>query len=307
MPKVSVIMPCYKSRSTLAAAVGSVRRQSMTDWELIAVDDGSPEKDGELLETLAADEPRLRVIRQENAGVSAARNAGILAAGGDWLFFLDADDRMEEKALETLLSLADDDTDILCGAYRLLDRATGEAHTVCCARGDLAAVQESLIRGDSALNSMCARLYRRRMIAERGILAPAGIAVGEDVLFNLEAFAAAGAWRMTDDVVYTYDYGGESAMVQARRDVYRKSLPMLLGIGAFLRREGLATARFRAHIDAWLRMLRADRGRLRAAAAFDRGVVREITRDVEPGKLTGKERLYYAALRLCPPSSILLP
>ena len=307
MPKVSVIMPCYKSRSTLAAAVESVRRQSVTDWELIAVDDGSPEKDGELLETLAADERRLRVLRQENAGVSAARNAGILAARGEWLFFLDADDRMEETALETLLSLADDGADILCGAYRLLDRGTGEERVVCCARGDLAAIQESLIRGDSALNSMCARLYRRKMIAEHGILAPAGIAVGEDVLFNLEAFAAARAWRMTDDVVYTYDYGGESAMVQARRDVYRKSLPMLLGIGAFLRREGLATARFRAHIDAWLRMLRADRGRLRAAAAFDRGVVREITRDVEPRKLTAKERLYYTALRLCPPSSILLP
>ena len=300
-------MPCYKSRSTLAAAVESVRRQSVTDWELIAVDDGSPEKDGELLETLAADERRLRVLRQENAGVSAARNAGILAARGEWLFFLDADDRMEETALETLLSLADDGADILCGAYRLLDRGTGEERVVCCARGDLAAIQESLIRGDSALNSMCARLYRRKMIAEHGILAPAGIAVGEDVLFNLEAFAAARAWRMTDDVVYTYDYGGESAMVQARRDVYRKSLPMLLGIGAFLRREGLATARFRAHIDAWLRMLRADRGRLRAAAAFDRGVVREITRDVEPRKLTAKERLYYTALRLCPPSSILLP
>jgi hypothetical protein len=112
---------------------------------------------------------------------------------------------------------------------------------------------------------------------------------------------------MTEQIVYIYDYGGDSAMVRARQDVYRKSLPMLLGIGAFLRREGLATARFRAHIDAWLRMLRADRGRLRAALAFDRGVVKEITRDVDPAKLSGKERLYYHALRLCPPSSILLP
>ena len=307
MPKVSVIMPCYKNRQTLTEAVLSVQRQSEADWELIAVDDGSPERDGELLLQLAAAEPRLRVLRQENAGVSAARNAGILKAAGDWLFFLDADDRLEPDALGTLLSLADDQTDIVCGAYRLLDRETGKAVDVRCTDGPLSAVQESLIRGDSALNSMCARLYRRRMIEAHGILAPAGIAVGEDVLFNLEAFSAASAWKMTEQIVYIYDYGGDSAMVRARQDVYRKSLPMLLGIGAFLRREGLATARFRAHIDAWLRMLRADRGRLRAALAFDRGVVKEITRDVDPAKLSGKERLYYHALRLCPPSSILLP
>ena len=82
---------------------------------------------------------------------------------------------------------------------------------------------------------------------------------------------------------------------------------MLLGIGAFLRREGLATELFRAHIDAWLRTLRADRGRLCAAAAFGRTAAREIGRDVKPAALPAKQRLYYWALRLCPPSSFLLP
>ena len=290
----------------LAEGVRSVQAQTMPDWELVAVDDGSPEDDAALLTELAASEPRLRVMRRENGGVSAARNAGIRAARGEWLFFLDADDRMAKDALETLLALAEPGTDIVCGAYTLLTRETGDKRTVTCRDGSLQDVLESLIRGDSALNSMCARLYRRRMLEDRGILAPAGVAVGEDVLFNLEAFRAARAWRMTEKPVYVYDYGGDSAMIRARRDLYRRSLPMLLGIGAFLRREGLATDLFRAHVDAWLRTLRADRGRLRAAAAFGRAA-REIVRDVEPAALPAKQRLYYRALRLCPPCSFLLP
>ena len=305
-PEISVVMPCYRSRETIPRALASVQAQTMPDWEMVAVDDGSPDGDSALLDALARTEPRLRVLRQENGGVSAARNAGMEAAQGRWVFFLDADDRLPADAFRSLLALDDGRAEILCGAYEMRFDG-GESSIYTCRDGGLAVIQESLIRGDSALNSMCARLYRREMLRRTGILAPAGVRVGEDVLFNLEAFAAARGWRMTDRIVYYYEYGGDSAMTRARRDIYRESLPLLRGIGAFLRRENLQTERFRAHIDAWLRTLRADRGRLRAALAFDRAVVHAVTDGVEAGRLRGKERLYYHALRFCPFSSILLP
>lgn len=307
-PTVSIIMPCFQNGETLARSVQSVQAQTFEGWELIAVDDGSTDDTLTRLRALAVTELRMRVLHQENGGVSAARNAGIDAAQGEWLFFLDADDRLTEDALAFLLGLADDALDVICGAYemRFADEG-GRCERHACADGDLQTVLESLIRGDSALNSMCARLYRASFIREAGIRAPKGVTVGEDVLFNLDVFAVARAWRMSDRVIYIYEFGGDSAMTRARRDVYARSRDMLSGITAFIAVHGWQTRLFRAHIDIYLRTLRADRGRLRAALAFDRRIVRAITDGVRPGELCARQRLYYAALRLCPLSSIALP
>ena len=306
--RVSVVMPCYQSGETVERSVRSVQAQTMADWELIAVDDGSTDDTLARLRALQKDEPRMRVVHQSNAGVSAARNAGIDAARGEWLFFLDADDRLTPDALATLLDMADDALDVVCGAYemRYADEG-GRSERYACADGDLQIVLESLIRGDSALNSMCARLYRTSFIQQHGIRAPLGVRVGEDVLFNLDAFAVARAWRMSDRVIYIYEFGGDSAMTRARRDVYARSRDMLAGITAFIAAHGWQTRLFRAHIDIYLRTLRADRGRLRAAMAFDRRIVRAVTDGVCPQALCAKQRLYYAALRLCPFLSIALP
>lgn len=77
---------------------------------------------------------------------------------------------------------------------------------------------------------------------------PPSVKVGEDVLFNLDAFYAAHAWRMTERSVYGYDLGGDSAMTRADAHVYESAKPMLQGITAFIRKNGLQTALFpRAH------------------------------------------------------------
>lgn len=308
MSKISVVMPCYQNAHTLAQTVQSIRSQSLKDWELIAIDDGSSDGTGELLDALAAEEGRMRVIHQANAGVSAARNAGMDAALGEWLCFVDADDYIEPYALETMLALTDERTDIACCAYvmRFIDE-DGRQEKHVCADGDLICVLESLIRGDSALNSMCARLYRRSMIEEKRLRAPLGVKVGEDVLFNLEAFRAARAWRMSEETVYVYEFGGDSAMTRARQDRYLRSRQMLEGIGAFIRREGMQTQLFRAHIDVYIRTLRADRGRLRAALAFDRAMVQSVENGVCFALLPPKQKFYYGALRLLPCLSYFLP
>ena len=307
-PLVSIVMPCYQNGKTLARTVRSIQAQTEKSWELIAVDDGSTDDTLAVLNHLAQDEPRMRVIHQENAGVSAARNAGMEAARGTWLSFVDADDHLLPHALHHLLSLTDEATDIACGAYVMRYRDEGgreEYHA--CADGDLQTVLESLLRGDSALNSMCARLYRTQLVRTRGVRAPEGVKVGEDVLFNLDAFAAARAWRMSGETVYIYEFGGDSAMTRARRDIYARSVPMMEGIGRFIDAHGLATELFRAHIDLYVRTLRADCGRMKAACALSRAMVARITKDVAFGRLPAKQKLYYLALRALPASSFMLP
>ena len=307
-PLVSIVMPCYQNSLTLARTVKSIQEQTLTDWELIAVDDGSRDDTLAVLTQLAKDEPRMRVIHQENAGVSAARNAGMDAAQGKWISFVDADDHLLKHALDHLVSMTDADVDIVCGAYVMHFRDEGgreEKHA--CAEGDLQTVLESLIRGDSALNSMCARLYRADLLRAHDVRAPKGVKVGEDVLFNLDAFMAARAWRMSDETIYIYEFGGDSAMTRARSDIYGRTSPMIEGIGAFIRRHGFETKLFRAHIDIYIRTLRADCGRWGAAWALSRGMVDAMTSGVDFAQLPVKQKLYYLALKILPVSSYLLP
>lgn len=97
MPLVSVIIPTYNRARLAERAIGSVRRQTFRDFELIVVDDGS---DDETAETLARFGSEIRVIAQENRGVSAARNSGLGAAHGELLAFLDSDDEWLPDKLE---------------------------------------------------------------------------------------------------------------------------------------------------------------------------------------------------------------
>ena len=302
-PKVSVVMPCYQNEETLDRALKSVVGQSVQDLEVVAVNDGSRDATGQILDAWAKRDERIRVIHQENAGVSMARNAGMAAARGEWLFFLDGDDHLPKEALRTLLEMPE--ADIVCGAYVIRHNGREEVHR--CAQGSRKTVYESLIRGDSALNSMCARLYRADRLKKKGILAPAGIGIGEDVLFNLHAFSAAESWQMTDEIVYYYELGGDSAMMRVRKDRYLKSRPMILGILDFIRENGLETELYRALVDLYVRTLRLDYGRIGAGLHLSYGAVHEFSRGVRFDGLSAKQKLYYIALNLVPAASMLLP
>lgn len=103
-PSVSVIMPVRNRAGLVSAAVESVRRQTLQSWELIVVDDGSTDATPEVLDALAAEDPRIRVVRQAWGGVCAARNAGLAAAVAPIVAFLDSDNAWRPDFLLTGLS-----------------------------------------------------------------------------------------------------------------------------------------------------------------------------------------------------------
>ena len=90
--KVSVVIPVYNVRLYLERCVQSVLRQTYKDLEIILVDDGSKDDSGKLCDQLALSDQRIRVIHQENQGLSGARNTGIRQATGEYIIFLDSDD-----------------------------------------------------------------------------------------------------------------------------------------------------------------------------------------------------------------------
>ena len=105
--KLSIIIPVYNVRQWLEETVNSVLNQTFRDFELILVDDGASDGSAELCDAFAAADSRVRVIHQENAGVSAARNAGLNAARGEFVGWVDSDDIIEADMFQRMLLLAE--------------------------------------------------------------------------------------------------------------------------------------------------------------------------------------------------------
>lgn len=109
MPKVSIITPCYNAERFLAETIESVLRQSLGDWDMVIVDDGSTDSSAETAGKYAASDTRIRLVRQENRGVNTARNAGFAASSREsaYLLFLDADDLIAPSMLEIMVGYMD--------------------------------------------------------------------------------------------------------------------------------------------------------------------------------------------------------
>ncbi len=106
MPAISIIVPVYKTEKYLARCVDSLQNQTFRDIEIILVDDGSPDNCPQLCDAFAAADDRIRVIHKPNGGVSAARNAGLDAATGDYIAFVDSDDWVEPNMYEKMMRIA---------------------------------------------------------------------------------------------------------------------------------------------------------------------------------------------------------
>jgi len=103
-PFISFIVPVYNVEDYLHECVDSIIGQTCGDWELILIDDGSPDRCPQICDEYAAKDNRIKVIHQRNAGVAAARNAGLDAAQGEWIWFVDSDDWIVREAVEILKS-----------------------------------------------------------------------------------------------------------------------------------------------------------------------------------------------------------
>lgn len=107
MPRVSVLVPVYNAEKYLAECLSSVRKQTWLDWELVCCNDGSKDASLSILQELAAQEPRLRVLSWENRGSGAVRNRLLSQAQGEYIVFLDADDLLRPDALAQLVARAE--------------------------------------------------------------------------------------------------------------------------------------------------------------------------------------------------------
>ena len=176
MIRLSIIIPIYQVEQYLPACLDSVLLPGRTDYEIVAVDDGSPDRSGAVAEEYAARFPGLiRVIHRENGGLGAARNTGIEAARGEYLLFLDSDDTLAPGAPEEMLAALEQGGDAILFDFVHVDEAGRELLTVSGSRGEgsfsLAQRPEQLLDPPNA----CNKLWRRSLFTETGIRFPAGL------------------------------------------------------------------------------------------------------------------------------------
>lgn len=182
---ISIIVPVYRSENTLRRCVKSLTAQTYAEIEILLVIDGSPDGSGKLAEELAAEDVRIRVIYQENQGVSAARNTGIEAARGDYVLFVDSDDYVAETLCEKMwLAIAEHNADLaICGFHHLYfgrDVVKVPEESISIVRKE----KEKILSLYEAqfLNMPWNKLFRREMITGRF---RTDMDLGEDLLFNL--------------------------------------------------------------------------------------------------------------------------
>ena len=174
MPKSSVIVPVYNVEDFLEKCVRSILAQTERDFELLLIDDGSTDGSGALCDRLAEQDPRVRVIHQENKGLGGARNTGIEGASGDWLLFIDSDDWIEPETLEKALKAGEQqDADMVLFAFRSVDMQGKELGVFL---DDLPKNEPLSLdtRKDLLLCSPCAwnKLYKKSLFLDTGVRYP---------------------------------------------------------------------------------------------------------------------------------------
>lgn len=187
MPKVSVIVPVYKTGKYLDKCVKSLLAQSYQDYELLLVDDGSPDDCGERCEEYAGQYSHVRALHKKNGGLSSARNYGIDHAEGKYLTFVDSDDYVDKGMLGYLVSrMEETNADIaVCGIYDEYESETTtqwkETEEFTCGGGEL---YRYILEGRKVAGSSCAKLYRHELFDK--VRMPEGM-LYEDAYFLSEA------------------------------------------------------------------------------------------------------------------------
>lgn len=205
-PKISVIVPVYNVERYVVRCMNSILNQTYANIEVIAIDDGSTDDSGRILDELAKADDRLVVVHQKNAGLVMVREKGIELATGDYVGFVDGDDAVDADMYERLLNnLLEADADIShCGLAVCREHGAREPHYGTGKKmvQSSADALRDLLQGVIFEPSLCNKLYRRSLLAD-SCLDPS-IQSNEDLLRNYVLFSRAKTIVYEDFCGYQY-------------------------------------------------------------------------------------------------------
>lgn len=204
--KLSIIIPVYNAEKYLKETIESIIQQK-GDYELILIDDGSKDDSLSICNHYAAYDNRIQVIHINNGGVSNARNVGLEVAQGEYIQFVDSDDKLMENALEKIFHEIELSKDVVVFSFCTFGN---EHHEVIIPKMDNTSIQqkvEFLIEKGSIV-ACWNKIYKRSVI--QTIKFRKDLTYAEDYCFNLEVFRNITSISMISDIIYQYRKGGES-------------------------------------------------------------------------------------------------
>ena len=226
--KVSIIIPIYNIIDYVERCVDSIVNQSYRNLEIILVDDGSTDGSGYKIQKYAADS-RVKIISKINGGLSDARNVGLERASGDYVMYVDGDDYIDEDCIQILISLIDDDTDVIMFPYskeygnRSERCALFESQEFVFYDDDVEKIIYARLVGPEKsiapispvtmdrLNTAWGKLYKREVIdgirfTDTNLIGP------EDCWYNIQVFKNVKKVKYTSKTYYKYEKGNKSSL-----------------------------------------------------------------------------------------------
>lgn len=208
MSEISVIVPVYKVEKYLSRCIDSILAQTFTDFELILIDDGSPDNCGAICDEYARKDARVSVIHQENLGVSVARNSGLQVAKGKYIAFVDSDDYIAKDYLEILItSIISTNADIsICSFTEVAEEASDcvSVSDKACLLAEFQANDKmiELCNSDRITNYLWNKLYKKDLFNE--IRFPVNVAFWEDAAIMYRLFDLCEKVVFIDKTLYFY-------------------------------------------------------------------------------------------------------
>lgn len=216
-PLVSIIMPVYNSAKYLQCAVQSVLKQTMPDFELLLIDDGSTDGSENLCDDLAAQDERIHVYHKDNGGVCSARNFGIQQGSGKYITFIDNDDIYDEQFCEELVVILESSNADIAKCGRKNIKITPEQEILTekiCTWGKTETLDKNAfcdqyfeIKTSEILSAVWNGIYRRDTLMSSDVQFDESLRHGnEDILFNSEFLGHCNKIAISDKVLYTHYY-----------------------------------------------------------------------------------------------------
>lgn len=228
-PVLSVITPVYNAAKTMEKSLQSIRCSHPEKVELVFVDDGSTDRTSDLLASFIEKTPfRCQHIRQENQGVAAARNTALNHAEGEYLIFLDADDRFSEGAIDLILKEIGSDVDIVGWDWQTVYDGKIR-HFRQADYSDAEGALRNLMGGTMKWN-LWLFAVRRRMVVDNDFRFLPGADMGEDMGLMLRAFACSKRVRQIHNELYEYFAPGTDSISRQLDDKRRKEVTANLSL-----------------------------------------------------------------------------
>jgi glycosyltransferase involved in cell wall biosynthesis len=230
MPKISVCVPVYNVEESIARCVESIQSQSLTDIEIIIVNDCTQDKSMEVVMKYAKTDNRIKILEHDvNRGLMMARKTGYMASVGDYITFLDSDDTFPVGSLEALYSAAiNENADIVSGTIQYIPNE-GQSYLLSNKMQygtDKISVYKSLLKNECGHN-LCSRIFRRELLQDHIYQTFEGATNGEDGILFYQVVNNAEKIIPIENVVYEYHCNPLSSSKVKYGDTALKSIMIL--------------------------------------------------------------------------------